>query len=291
VTADAAGGRRPPVLAVVSYLNARPLIDGLAADCELIQAVPAECWRLVMEGAADAGLVPALGLGEEDGLAAVPGIAIGSAGPVRSVLVAARRPLAECTSVAIDRSSRTSVVLLKLILRHRYGVTPRFATMEPDVHRMLAVHDAALLIGDPALDLAAGPASSFAIDDLGAEWRAWTGLPFVYAVWAGREARITPELVTRLTAARDRGLSRIDALARAGAPDPATAERNRRYLEEDIRFTLGPDERAGLVHFLRLAADDGLLAGGRREPAALRFAGEPVLAGFAASADGHDARP
>ena len=297
MTARGPGADRP-VLAVVSYLNARPLIEGLAADCELIEAVPSECWRLVAAGDADAGLVPVLGLAEEDGLAAVPGIAIGSAGPVRSVLVAARRPLAECESVAIDRSSRTSVVLLRLLLRHRYGVTPRFVTMEPDVRRMLAKHDAALLIGDPALDLASGPGRQdairggrFVIHDLGEEWRAWTGLPFVYAIWAGREARITPELVTRLTAARDRGLAQIDVVARAGVTDPEIAERNRRYLREDIRFGLGAAERKGLAHFLRLAAEDGLLAGGRQEPAPLRFAGEPVLAGLAEFPGVGDARP
>jgi chorismate dehydratase len=289
VTAAAADPRRP-VLAVVSYLNARPLTAGLAADCELIQAVPSECWRLVAAADADAGLIPVLGLAEEDGFAVVPGMAIGSAGPVRSVLIASRRPLDECESVAVDRSSRTSVVLMKLILRHRYGVAPRFVTMEPDLTRMLAAHDAALLIGDPALDLAT-TTPPCAIHDLGAEWRAWTGLPFVYAVWAGRESRITPELVARLAAARDLGLARIDALAREGTSDPAIADRNRRYLREDIRYGFGPAEREGLARFLRLAAEDGLLAGGRRTPAPLRFAGEAVLAGFAAAPGVSDAHP
>jgi predicted solute-binding protein len=116
-------------------------------------------------------------------------------------------------------------------------------------------------------------------------------LPFVYAVWAGREPRITPELVTRLTAARDRGLARIDVVARAGVTDPEIAERNRRYLQEDIRYGLGAVERKALAYFLRLAAEDGLLAGGRREPAPLKFAGEPVLAGLAESSGVGDARP
>jgi chorismate dehydratase len=279
-------GRRP-VLAVVSYLNARPLIDGLAADCELVSAVPSECWSLVLGGRADLGLVPAIGLGEEPGLAVVPGIAIGSQGPVRSVLLAARRPLDEVNVVAVDRSSRTSIVLLQLLLAQRYRLRPRFVPMAPDWEAMLARHDAALVIGDPALELAAAArrgevtgveGEPITILDLGTEWSAWTELPFVFAVWAGRRERVTPEIVDLLTAARERGLARIDAIAAAGTRSEEEATARRRYLTEAVRFGLGPEELAGLERFLGLAAEERLLAGERKYPEPLVIAGEPELA-------------
>jgi len=278
---------RRPVLAVVSYLNARPLIEGLDADCEIVSAVPSECWSLVLGGKADLGLVPAIGLGEEPGLAVVPGMAIGSAGPVRSVIMAAKRPLSEVNVVAVDQSSRTSIVLLQLLLARRYQLRPRFVSMAPDWEAMLASHDAALVIGDPALELAAAAkhgevlgdrGEPLTILDLGSEWRAWTELPFVFAVWAGRKERVTPELVDRLTAARDRGLARIDAIAADGARSDEDAAARRRYLTEAVRFTLGPEELAGLERFLALAAEEGLLAGERKHPEPLVIAGEPDLA-------------
>lgn len=291
-------GRRP-VLAVVSYLNARPLIEGLADECEIVSAVPSECWSLVLGGRADLGLVPAIGLGEEPGLAVVPGIAIGSAGPVRSVILAARRPLDEVTSVAVDKSSRTSIVLLQLLLARRYRLHPRFVPMAPDWEAMLAAHDAALVIGDPALELATAAkrgevtgegGEPLTILDLGTEWSAWTELPFVFAVWAGRQERVTPEIVDILTAARDRGLARIDAIAAAGARSDEDALARRRYLTEAVRFGLGPEEIAGLERFLGLAAEEGLLAGERQHPEPLVLAGEPDLAEVPASGDQGDAQ-
>jgi predicted solute-binding protein len=264
-------------------LNARPLIAGLEDECELVSAVPSECWSLVLEGKADLGLVPAIGLGEEPGLAVVPGMAIGSAGPVRSVILATRRPLAEIESVAVDRSSRTSAALLQLVLARRHGVRPRMVTMDPDWRAMLADHDAALVIGDPALELATaverreatGPAGErLSLLDLGAEWSAWTRLPFVYAVWAGRRERVTALIVEILTAARDRGLAQIDVIAASGIFRPEEAASRRRYLTESVRFDLGPDELWGLERFLALAAEEGLLAGGRSAPEPLTIAGE-----------------
>ena len=275
---------RRPVLAVVSYLNARPLIEGLSERCEIVSAVPSECWSLVLGGRADLGLVPAIGLGEEPGLAVVPGMAIGSQGPVRSVLLAARRPLDEITSVAVDKSSRTSTVLLQLLLARRYRLRPRFVPMAPDWEAMLAAHDAALVIGDPALELAAAArrgevtgadGEPLLLLDLGSEWSAWTELPFVFAVWAGRRERVTPELVDVLTAARDRGLARIDAIAAIGARSVEDAQARRRYLTEAVRFALGPEEMAGLELFLGLAAEAELLAGERKHPEPIVLAGEP----------------
>jgi chorismate dehydratase len=262
-------------LAVVSYLNARPLIEGLADRFELVEAVPAECWELVRSGQVDLGLIPSIGLGDEPGMAIVPGTAIAAEGPVRSVVLVTRRPIAELRSVAVDQSSRASVALLRILFERRHGIAPRFVGMPPDWRAMLAEHDAALLIGDPALALAENRDFSGRRDlelvDVGAEWTGWTGLPFVFAVWAGRGERVTPEVVAELTAARDRGVARLATIARAAAETPLQEERNLRYLSEAIRYEMGPREIDGLKRYLDLAGELGLLAGGRAAPAELRF--------------------
>ncbi len=269
-------GRRL-VLAVVRYLNARPLIAGLEERCELVSAVPARCWELVASGQADLGIIPAIGLGDDPSLTVVPGIAIAADGPVRSVVLVTKVDLREVRSIAVDESSRSSAVLLRILMTRCYGLTPRFVAAEPDWRAMLARHDAALLIGDPALALDTDPdfraRADLRVLDLGDAWTKWTGLPFVFAVWAGRPERVTPEVVAELTAARARGLAQLPEIARTAAQNPDEEARNLRYLREAISFVLGPRELEGLARYLELAGELGLLAGGRPAPAALIMAG------------------
>lgn len=281
------GGQRhrPPrlaKLAVVGYLNARPLVAGLAERFELEETVPAECWERLRSGAVDLGLIPSIGLGDDPELVAVPGIAIAAEGPVGSVILAAKGPLSALRSVAIDRSSRTSAALLKILFARLYEITPRFVAAAPDWQAMLAEHDAALLIGDPALALAEDEdlleRLRVTLVDLSAEWTRWIGLPFVFAVWAGRADRVTPEIVSELTRAHDRGLTQLESIARAAAQTPAHEEKNLRYLRNAIRYRMGPREAAGLRRYLELAGELGLLAGGRAAPAELRFASEAAAA-------------
>jgi chorismate dehydratase len=282
-------------LAAVSYLNARPLLDGLAARFEIIEAVPAECWELVRSGAVDLGLIPSIGLGDDPGLAIVPGVAIAGEGPVRSVVLLARKPISELRSVALDQSSRASVALLRVLFAHCYDIAPRFEAMAPDWRAMLAAHDAALLIGDPALALAeersfGDEEGEFELHDLGTEWTRWTGLPFVFAVWAGRAERVTPEIVTELTAASTRGRQRFESIAREVARDSAQESRYLRYLREAIRYEMGSREVEGLTRYLDLAGDLGLLAGGRPAPRELLFAGAVAAGSGAAGAAGAPSR-
>jgi chorismate dehydratase len=270
--------KQRPVLAVVNYLNTRPLIPGLDARCELVPAVPARCWELVAEGRADLGVIPALGLGDDPDLIMVPDVAIAAEGPVRSVVLVTRMPLARLRTVAVDVSSRASAVLLRILCARSWQIAPRFVPAPPDWEAMLAAHDAALLIGDPAFGLEDDPRfqarADLTVIDLGAAWTEWTGLPFVFAVWAGRADRVTPEIVRELQAARDRGLASLPAIARTTARTPAEEDKNLRYLRDTIRYRLGPRERAGLARYLELAGELGLLAGGRRGAAMLRIAGE-----------------
>jgi len=163
-----------------------------------------------------------------------------------------RVPLASVRSVALDTSSRTSVALLRIVLQERLGRQPEYRTQAPGLEAMLATSDAALLIGDPALD---APADVPRLD-LGEAWSELTGLPFVYAFWAGRAGTVPAELVRALVAATREGERNVSAIA---ARRPERAAQRRAYLSESIRYALGESELAGLREFFRRAHALGLV--------------------------------
>ena len=247
-------------IGAVGVLNARPLYATLAeaADVALRADVPAECARLLHAGEIDLGLVPVIELLRGPvTYDIVPGLAIGCDGPVNSVALFTRVPLAQVRRIALDVSSRSSVALLRVLCRHHFGITPAFVDAAPDLAAMLDTADAALLIGDPALR-APWEALGAQKVDLGAAWKAMTGLPFVFAVWAVRPGLLTPGLIGRLHAARDDGQRAIASLAAAEAGgDAVEAARLEQYLRQNIRYDL--DERAvrGLSRYLGLAMQDG----------------------------------
>jgi chorismate dehydratase len=247
-------------LGAVSYLNTRPLVEGLdLARFEVRFDVPARCAALLHEGAIDAGVIPSIEYARGD-YVIVPGVAIASEGPVASVAVFSPRPLAAARTVALDTSSRTSVALLRVLCRERFGISPEFVHEGPDLDRMLARADAALLIGDPALWT---DHASLGLEktDLGEQWTAHTGLPFVWAFWAGRPDAIGPAEAVAFAEARDRGEAAIDRIASEYASgDPARAARAARYLREDVRFDFGPRQEAALARFYASAARLGLIA-------------------------------
>jgi chorismate dehydratase len=180
----------------------------------------------------------------------VPGIAIGSRGAVRSVSLYLSRPLEDVGRVALDTSSRTSVALVKVLLRERLGRDPEYVPMAPALADMLAVADAALLIGDPALE----QESTLTRLDVGEEWARLTGLPFVYAFWAGPGGVVTRPGVARLRAALAEGLAALPEIAAGyanGAPGRAAAYES--YLRTNVVYRLGDEEIAGLREFYRRA--------------------------------------
>jgi chorismate dehydratase len=258
-------------LGAVNYLNTEPLLPGLReAGYQITPAVPSRCWEMLVAGEIDVGIVPVIGLSERPDLVVVPEVAIASEGPVRSVLLVTRREPTALRSVALDRSSRTSAALLRILCAECYGVEPEFVSAAPDWRAMLADHDGALLIGDAALELTAEQAAAAAgtlraagedtphLIDLGAEWTAMTGLPFVFAVWAGVDGRVDEEVVAALIAARDRGIGQLADIARTSAGTDERRALNLDYLRHAIRYQLGEREMLGLERFLELAARHGL---------------------------------
>jgi chorismate dehydratase len=189
----------------------------------------------------------------------VPGLGIISDGPVASVALFTTRPLDSIRSIAADTSSRTSYALLKILCVERFGIDPDFQPMPPDAEAMLHRCDAALLIGDPALFLDHERLGANKVD-LGEEWKSLTGLPFVWAFWAGRQTALSNEAVDALIAARDRGVAASNEIADAYC-GPERAERGRTYLRDNIQYTLSSREQAGLVKYYQLAQDHGVVSG------------------------------
>jgi chorismate dehydratase len=256
-------------LGVVPYLNVEPIVRGLADDgrFEIRRDVPSRVAQMLHAGEIDLGMIPSIEYAAGD-YAIVPGIAIGSRGAVRSVLLFHNGPLEKVRRVALDTSSRTSVCLSRIVLRERLGRDPEYVPMPPGLPEMLESADAALLIGDPALY--AAPAG-LACLDLGEAWRALTGLPFVFAFWAGRPGRVQVDDVSRLQAALARGRAEIGAIAASyNGHGPGSAPGNESYLRENISFDLGREEQAGLAEFYRRAHGLGLIG---RVPE-LRFYGD-----------------
>lgn len=256
-------------LGVVPYLNVAPIIHGLRDDprFELVAEVPSRLAERLHAGEIDLGMIPSVEYAAGE-YAIVPGIAIGSRGPVRSVSLFHRCPLAKVRRVVLDASSRTSAALVKILLRERLGRDPEYITMPPPVPEMLAMADAALVIGDPALYFEGDVARL----DLGEEWTARTGLPFVFAFWAGRPGVLTAADVARLQGSLRSGLAALSAIATSyngyGAGHGA---QNEAYLRSNIVYSLGEAELAGLREFYRKAHALGLIP---RVPE-LRFHGRP----------------
>jgi chorismate dehydratase len=220
--------------------------------------LPAVCAELLHRGDTDLGLIPSIEYLQSPDYCFVPGVGIGSRGPIASVALYTRVPVNEIRTIALDTSSRTSVSLIRVLCHHRFKISPQFVPHGPDLAAMTRAHDAGLLIGDPAFDVDHVSLGLTKID-LGAEWTAMTGLPFIYATWTGRRGTLTAADVLALQDAQAEGVaSRLAIAAEYGRGDSARTERAAVYLRDNVKYGLGADEAAGLQMFLDYAADLGL---------------------------------
>ena len=243
----------------VAYLNARPLWESLKDDprIDLGLARPSELARALAENEADVGLLPVAAAATIGELRLLRNMAVGARGKVRSVAIVSERPIHELTSIALDLSSRTSVVLARLLLARRQ-LGPQLFGADP-VTAVASVQDriGALVIGDAALDVETRFSHRL---DLAEDWFEWTGLPFVFAAWFARPDTVSADQEDIFRVAKQKGLSRVDAIAaehgaRSGL-DPASL---RAYLTESIRYDLGDEELLGLERFWTEASRAGLL--------------------------------
>jgi chorismate dehydratase len=265
----------PVRLGAVEYLNARPLVFRLARSprFHLRFDWPSRCAALLHEGAIDLGLVPSIEyLRPPDsarGASAyriVPDLAVASHGPVASVAIFTTKPMRDVASIALDTSSCTSVALTRVLGARVFGIRPELRPHGPDLEAMLAGSDAALLIGDRALLLKTGPMAIGGRDvhveklDLGDVWLRETGLPFVYAFWAGRSGAVDAADVAALQEARDAAVLVPETVAAEYFRDePGLRALGTEYLRDNIKYHLGASERAGLELFYRYAAEAGVV--------------------------------
>ncbi|MDT5036769.1 MAG: chorismate dehydratase [Micromonosporaceae bacterium] len=264
--------QRRPRVGHIQFLNCLPLYWGLMRsgallDVDLHKDTPDRLNAALIAGDLDIGPISLVEyLRHADELLLLPDLAVGSDGPVLSVNLVSTRPLPDLDGrrVALGSTSRTGVLLARLLLAGRYGATPEYFGCPPDLTEMLLEADAAVLIGDVALRaLYEAPRRGLAVTDLGQAWREWTGLPMVFAAWAVRRdfAEANPGQVKDVHEAfvRSRELSvrELDAVAAAAARwepfDAATLASYFRVLD----FSLGERQVAGVREFARRAAELG----------------------------------
>lgn len=244
-------------IGAVSYLNTVPLVWGMLngpqeASVDLTFSIPSVCAQQVEDGVTQVGLVPVAEIARQ-GLEIVPGVGISCVGAVRSILLVSRVPIRHIKTLAADLSSRTSVQLARVILRERYGVEATIHREAPLLNTMLAGADAALVIGDPALKI--DPDSlAYECLDLGAEWYALTGLPMVFAAWAGKPGLPIRALGEITRGSYDFGKWHLEEIIESEYQTRGITRRlAERYLREYIRFEIGTAEQKGLDAFLELA--------------------------------------
>ena len=246
-------------MCAVSYLNTTPLVWGMLHGpqrglFDLEFRIPAECADRVASGAADIGIIPSFELTRQD-LEIIRGVGIACRGAVRSILLVSSRPAADIRTLAADTSSRTSVELARILLERKFGAMPVILRHPPDLEQMLRRADAALIIGDPALRVE--PARlPYHVYDLGAEWVELTGLPMVFAVWAGRGGVASPDVAQAFRDSCRYGRERLDEIVASEAAHREFApELVRDYLTRRIVHELGPAEYEGMELFLSRARE------------------------------------
>lgn len=271
-------------MAAIHFLNPAPLMwdfeheperSCLREHYQIGYTTPARCGAELAAGEADIGLVPVAAHATTPTLLVVPGCAVASLDRVRSIILVVRpqRGISDVRTVAVDTSSRTSYVYTRILFEIFWKVQAVFIPHQPDLESMLAVADAALLIGDPALlaleDMEARAArigQQLLYLDLAHEWHSFTGLPWVSAFWALRPDALdetgirASRLIQDLQTSRDNGLKHIDELAGEWSTRIAVpAETIRFYLTRNIHYILDEDCLRGLDEFYRYAAECGAL--------------------------------
>ena len=258
-------GRR--AVGCVSFLNARPLIDGLDGrdEMDVVYDVPSGLLGDLLAERVDLALCPVIDFQTaERPLRVVPVGGIGCDGPTLTVRLYSRVPIEEIHRVHADTDSHTSVVLMRLLLHDVYGATPEVVNLAAGradtLHGLTDPADAVLLIGDKVIT-AAPPDSHFPYQvDLGSAWKDLTGLPFVFAVWMARRGTDLGPLPALLDAHRRANRERTDAIADAHAPKIGwPADVARRSLGELLRYDVGPTELEAMQRFWARAHQLGLI--------------------------------
>lgn len=238
-----------PKVAIVNYLNTLPFLHGLRSsgfvnEMELIEVMPSLCARYFSEQKVDVSLVPVGALPASPGSLFSPyGIACN--GPVASVCLLSEVPLHQIKSVLLDYQSRTSVLLIRILFEKHWKLFPSFQAAGEGFEDTIRGNTAGLVIGDRALRMS--PLYPHVID-LGQAWKAYTGLPFVFAVWMYNH-RLGGDFIQRFNKALQFGLDHIDAVIHNNPSYDAPFLKH--YFNRNIHYQLGPEYLEGMRLFFQ----------------------------------------
>jgi chorismate dehydratase len=277
-------------VSIVEFLNTAPLVWGftegpLVGKYELSFTVPSQCAEALKRGNADVAIIPAIEYQRIDNLVVLPEMAVAAEGEVRSLLVVSKKPIERVKRLALDTSSRATAALVRILAAGYWNISPEFVDAAPQPSEMLQNADAALIIGDPALRIAIKmdelsgkvpsgeqccqsdpdemPVQGFDtlfVYDIAQQWREMTGKPCVLAIWAGRKAVVTPEVVADFQFSKEYGISRVREIAEAASVKLDLPVRElERYLTDNVRFNLDDEYQAGLNLYFEKAAELGLI--------------------------------
>jgi predicted solute-binding protein len=276
-------------ISIVQYLNTAPLVRGfthgpLRGKYQLSFTVPSQCAEALRSNQADVAIIPAIEYQRIQNLVILPNLSISSKKAVRSLLLISKMPVRDVARIALDRSSRSTQALTRILCRKWWGIKPEFFEADSHLPPMLQHADAALLIGDPALRIALAADSGARRDrtglltcagavagcpemaelflyDIVEEWRALAGLPAVLAVWAGRRNAITPEVARDFQDSLAFGMKHLDEISREASVEMGfPALELRRYLAGNIDYGLDEENMKGLRLYYNLAAELGLIS-------------------------------
>jgi chorismate dehydratase len=257
-----------PKVGHIQFLNCLPLYYGLVKsyallDIELIKGMPTELNNLLLSGKLDISPISSIEYARHhDSLVLFPDFTVSSDGEVKSILLLSRFPIDKLSGkkIALTGTSATSQVLLKLILKHGYGIEPEYFVCPPDLNRMLETADAALLIGDIALKCYI-TAKDFYRYDLGIEWKKLTGKKMVYAVWAVNrtfsetKSELCENVFETFRKSMDYSLKHLPEIIEYAVKwEPFSPSFLMDYFKS-LRFDFGDDYQEGLLYFYKLASE------------------------------------
>ena len=260
----------------IPYINCYPVYGAIdrglvRLDAELVDGVPSALNAMTEAGALDVSVVSAVEYASNaDRYLLLPDLAITSDGPVRSVMLFSKQPAPELgkARVLLSRSSMTSVALLHLLFENVWHAAPDFAPADAELTDLAALdrepHEARLIIGDAALQLGASHRYPF-VYDLGEEWKRWTGLPFVFAVWVAQRTTAVADALrvhARLIESRDWGLAHLEELAAQASAAAGVPRRLCLTYLSGLDYRLSYAHLAGLTDFFRRLASVGRVPNG-----------------------------
>jgi len=267
-------------LAAVSFLNAIPLVEWFGrkgSHTGLVSDLPSRLPNLLFSGQADAALIPVVEAFRKKNSGFISSAGIACRGAVDSVKLFVNGPVEEVKSIGVDRGSRTSVALLRILLLEKYGIEPEFTETKPRMGVLPEIGEGTLVIGDRCFEYEYSGnyelSETMSDFDLGMMWFELTGLPFVFATWTvgpdfsakwGTSGAVS--LSTLLNTARDYGLEHLDFLAsreaekgRMGYLGQSTPDAIAHYFRKSLVYELGKLEYAGISRFHELCIKYGLV--------------------------------